>query len=150
MMRKKTMKWLAAGLALLMAAGLTTGSGQTLKAQASESSQGSFRVLSLNVAGLPGIISSSDPAKNTVKMSPLLNEYDLVSVQEDFAYHKQLISQVTLPYLTPTSGNVPVGDGMNFLSAFPLYETQRYKWNDSHGFITNGADQMTPKGILYS
>ena len=36
MMRKKTMKWLAAGLALLMAAGLTTGSGQTLKAQASE------------------------------------------------------------------------------------------------------------------
>ena len=150
MMRKKSMKWLAAGLALLMAAGLTTGSGQTLKAQASESSQGSFRVLSLNVAGLPGIISSSDPAKNTVKMSPLLNEYDLVSVQEDFAYHKQLISQVTLPYLTPTSGNVPVGDGMNFLSAFPLYETQRYKWNDSHGFITNGADQMTPKGILYS
>ena len=97
MMRKKTMKGLAAGLALLMAAGLTTGSGQTLKAQASESSQGSFRVLSLNVAGLPGIISSSDPAKNTVKMSPLLNEYDLVSVQEDFAYHKQQITQVTLP-----------------------------------------------------
>ena len=39
---------------------------------------------------------------------------------------------------------------MNFMSRFPLYETTRYKWKDSFGVITNGADQMTPKGILYS
>jgi endonuclease/exonuclease/phosphatase family metal-dependent hydrolase len=117
--------------------------------QASETDK-TFKVLSLNVAGLPAILSSSNPTTNTRLMSPLLNNYDLVSVQEDFAYHNDLISKVTLPYLTPTSGNVPLGDGMNFMSRFPLYETTRYKWKDSHGVITDGADQMTPKGILYS
>lgn len=109
-----------------------------------------IQVISLNVAGLPGILSSSDPTNNTKQISPLLNAYDIVSVQEDFAYHNALISQVTLPYLTPHSGTVPVGDGMNFMSKFPLYETTRYTWNDRHGFISDGADQMTPKGILYS
>ncbi|MDS0527805.1 endonuclease/exonuclease/phosphatase family protein [Clostridium sp. SHJSY1] len=120
-----------------------------IPAKASENSR-TFKVLSLNVAGLPAILSSSKPSSNTSLMSPLLNNYDVVSVQEDFAYHNDLISKVTLPYLTPTSGNVPLGDGMNFMSRFPLYETTRYKWKDSHGIISDGADQMTPKGILYS
>lgn len=110
-----------------------------------------FSVLSLNVAGLPAILSSSDPAVNTKQMSPLLNNYDIVSVQEDFAYHNDLVSRVTeLPYQTKHSGNVPFGDGMNILSRFPIYLDTRYKWNDSYGFIENGADQMTPKGILYT
>lgn len=152
MKRKKKHSFLRMGFALVLAAVMLAGMccGSAMEVSASESEEGSFRVLSLNVAGLPGIISSGNPTANTVKMSPLLNAYELVSVQEDFAYHKQLISEVTLPYLTETSGNVPLGDGMNFMSAFPLHETTRYKWKDSYGFITNGADQMTPKGILYS
>ncbi|WP_243240343.1 jacalin-like lectin [Clostridium cibarium] len=120
-----------------------------ITAQTYESDK-TFKVLSLNVAGLPAMLSSSNPSANTRLMSPLLNNYDLVSVQEDFAYHNDLTSKITLPYLTPTSGNVPTGDGMNFMSRFPLYETTRYKWKDSYGVITHGADQMTPKGILYS
>lgn len=149
MMRfKKYKKSLAFLLSLMMVLGCIN-SMQHVKAEASTEEK-TFNVLSLNVAGLPDIISSSNPKENTAKMSPLLNNYDIVSVQEDFAYHSELISQVTLPYLTPHSGNVPVGDGMNFLSKYPLYETTRYKWNDSYGFIDNGADQMTPKGILYS
>ena len=75
--------------------------------QATETSK-TFNVLSLNVAGLPAVLSSSNPSKNTRLMSPLLNNYNLVSVQEDFAYHNDLISKVTLPYLTPHSGNVPL------------------------------------------
>lgn len=149
-MKRGLKKAAAAVTAILLAAGLLTGAGGTQSSTASAQSEKTFRVLSLNVAGLPGIISSSNPAKNTKLMSPLLNNYDLVSVQEDFNYHSDLISKVTLPYLTPHSGVVPFGDGMNFMTRFPLYETTRYKWKDSHGFITDGADQMTPKGILYS
>lgn len=149
-MKMRLRKAAAAAMALLMTAGLLAGTGGRSAEAAGAREGGTFRILSLNVAGLPGIISSSNPSKNTKQMSPLLNNYDLVSVQEDFNYHSDLISQVTLPYLTPHSGVVPFGDGMNFMSRFPLYETTRYKWNDSHGFITDGADQMTPKGILYS
>lgn len=109
---------------------------------------GSFRVLSYNVAGLPEPLSSSNPKRYTAQISPKLNAYDLVSVQEDFAYHEDLVSKLTFPNQTKTSGNVPLGDGMNFFSNFPLEDVTRTKWEDSYGFITDGADQMTPKGIL--
>lgn len=110
-----------------------------------------FNVLCYNVAGLPGIISSSDPSVNTPLISPKLNDYDVVSVQEDFAYHSELISAVEHPYLTPHSGNVPLGDGMNFLSIFQLWDTTRYTWEDRYGILPDtGADELTPKGILYS
>lgn len=147
---KKSNKVTAMIMSIFMVIGLMQGAMMHSTYAEAASSNQTFRVLSLNVAGLPGIISSSDPSTNTTKMSPLLNNYDIVSVQEDFAYHSDLISQVNHPYITPHSGNVPVGDGMNFLSNFPLYETTRYTWNDRSGFISNGADQMTPKGILYS
>lgn len=140
-------------IAAVMITGFLISLCKPLTAMASQQTngnEGSFTVLSLNVAGLPGILSSSDPAVNTQLMSPRLNGYDLVSVQEDFAYHSDLCSQDQHPYVTDHSGNVPVGDGMNFFSDFMLYETTRIKWEESSGFITNGADQMTPKGILYS
>ena len=57
--------------------------------------RGRFNVLSLNVAGLPEVLSSSNPKENTLQMSPLLNGYDIVSIQEDFAYHDDLIKYDT-------------------------------------------------------
>ena len=123
--------------------------GGNLKASANTASK-TFTVLQYNVAGLPEGLSSGNPSANTVLISPKLNDYDICSVDEDFAYHDQLISKVTSPYLTKTSGNVPFGDGMNLISKLPFYDLDRVKWNKSFGFITNGADQMTPKGFLYT
>lgn len=149
MVMRKMKKAVAVALSVLMVAGMVqTVQPTSVRANTEDNT---FKVLSLNVAGLPAILSSSDPSVNTVQMSPLLNNYDIVSVQEDFAYHSDLMSQVTeLPYQTEHSGNVPFGDGMNILSRFPIYLETRYKWNDSYGFINNGADQMTPKGIIYT
>lgn len=148
MFLKKIKKALAVVLAATMVAGLTY-TAPVAEVQAEEDN--TFDVLSLNVAGLPAILSSGDPANNTVKISPLLNNYDIVSVQEDFSYHKELVSLVTdLPYQTEHSGNVPLGDGMNILSKFPIYNDKRVEWEDRYGLIENGADQLTPKGILYT
>src|SRR5688572_5820705 len=47
-------------------------------------SAGTIRFLTYNVAGLPEGVSKSHPAANTPLMSPLLNDFDLVVVQEDF------------------------------------------------------------------
>lgn len=112
--------------------------------------RGRFNVLSLNVAGLPEVLSSSNPKENTLQMSPLLNGYDIVSIQEDFAYHDDLIKYDTHLYKTESSGNVPKGDGMNFMSKFYMSNITRKTWNKRHGFIVDGSDEMTPKGILYS
>ncbi len=147
---KRIKKAVAVTLSVLMVAGVLQTVPAAQKTAEAGTNDKTFKVLSLNVAGLPAILSSSNPAQNTKQMSALLNNYDIVSVQEDFAYHKDLVSQVTLPYQTKHSGTVPVGDGMNIISRFPIYLETRYKWEDSYGFITNGADQMTPKGILFT
>ena len=143
----KTRKIVAAVLgAALLIAGLTVPKAQTAKA----GQNNTFSVLSINVAGLPALLSSSNPSVYTKQMSEKLNNYDIVNTQEDFAYHNDLVSKLTLPYQTSFSGNVPLGDGMDTFSRFPIYEDVRVKWNDAHGFITDGADEMTPKGILFT
>ena len=112
--------------------------------------EGSFNILSYNVAGLPEIISSSTPSKYTKLISPKLNDYDVVNCQEDFAYHDELTSKLEFPYQTEFSGNVPFGNGLMTFSRFPLYMSTKIKWKDTHGIIIDGADQMIPKGFTYS
>ncbi|URZ15184.1 jacalin-like lectin [Clostridium felsineum] len=109
-----------------------------------------FSVLDYNVAGLPEGLSSSNPADNTLQMSPLFNDYDVASVEEDFAYNDQLLKYITAPYITKTSGNVPFGDGLNFISKYPFFDTDRVTWNKRHGVIVDGSDELTPKGFMYS
>jgi len=114
------------------------------------STEGSFRILSYNVGGLPAIISSSKPQEYTKQISPKLNAYDIVNVQEDFGYNSELTSQLQFPYQTDFTGNVPLGNGLMTFSKFPLCTSTREVWKETHGFISNGADQMIPKGFCYS
>jgi endonuclease/exonuclease/phosphatase family metal-dependent hydrolase len=115
-----------------------------------EDMEGSFTILSYNVGGLPEIISSSKPSKYTKQISPKLNDYDIINVQEDFGYNDDLTSQLKLPFRTKFTGNVPFGNGLMTFSKFPLYMTSNEKWKDTHGFIEDGADEMIPKGFCYS
>ena len=111
---------------------------------------GYFRIISYNVGGLPEIISSSKPSKYTKLISPRLNKYDIVNVQEDFGYNDDLISLIEHEYRTEFSGNVPFGNGLMTFSKYPLFNYRRLKWKDTHGFIVDGADQMIPKGFTYN
>ncbi|WP_422755445.1 jacalin-like lectin [Micromonospora sp. WMMD708] len=106
---------------------------------------GAFSVLTYNVAGLPDIISSGDPATNTRPIGERLGGYDIVHVQEDFNYHADLYATDQHPYRTPTSGGVPFGSGLNTLSNYPYSDFARVKWNSC-----NGTDCLTPKGFTAS
>ncbi|MGO4730219.1 jacalin-like lectin [Paenibacillus sp. 2KB_22] len=108
---------------------------------------GSFNVLSYNVGGLPDLVSSSNPKEYTVQISPKLNNYDIINVQEDFNYHNELISQVTLPYITTTSGIAGFGSGLNSLSKYPFRDLKRITWDKRSGLFDNGSDELTPKGF---
>ena len=79
---------------------------------------GSFTALTYNVAGLPEALSGSEPTTNSALISPLLNAYDLVLLQEDWAevllaareaglvgddvprtgYHDQVVAEADHPY----------------------------------------------------
>ena len=115
----------------------------------SQDNEGYINIMSYNVGGLPEIISSSKPSKYTKLISPKLNDYDIINVQEDFGYNDDLISKIIHKYKTDFSGNVPFGNGLMTFSKYPLYNYKRIRWKDTHGIIIDGADQMIPKGFTY-
>lgn len=127
---------------------------------------GEFLALSYNVAGLPDALSKSNPETNTPLISPLLNGYDLVLVQEDWetpnpntlaplrVYHELLELQAMHPYQSEPAplplGNNPerpsaiVSDGLNRFSQFPFGTLVRQPWT---GCDNNSGDCLAFKGF---
>jgi hypothetical protein len=105
---------------------------------------GTFSVLTYNVAGLPDILSSGNPAENTTTIGQRINSYDIVQVQEDFNYHADLYSTDQHPFRTSTSGPAGFGDGLNTVSNYSFMDFQRVDWA-----ACNGTDCLTPKGFTF-
>ncbi|MEV6647359.1 jacalin-like lectin [Amycolatopsis sp. NPDC051371] len=124
-------------------------SALSLTAPAAHAAGGTFSVLSYNVAGLPeGISSAPTPrAPSTTAIGQRLGPYDLVHVQEDFNYHANLYAADAHPYRTPTSGGAGIGSGLNSLSALPVDELERVRWNSCQ---FDSGDCLTPKGFTFT
>lgn len=121
----------------------------------SEASTGTLNVVSFNVDGLPvpSFLSSTGrpPLKATKIIAEQLNaaDCDILCAQEDFNFHRTLLSNLDMDYSTLTSGGAGVGDGLNIFSKYPIYNVQRVEWDSAYGVFANGSDELTPKGILY-
>jgi endonuclease/exonuclease/phosphatase family metal-dependent hydrolase len=109
-----------------------------------------LQILTYNVAGLPQGLSSSQPAQNTPLISPKLNPFELVLVQEDFSYHSELVSAAThahkstpMPNASPTN----LGDGLNVLSRIAFSDFSRTKWTKCNGTFDQKNDCLTSKGF---
>lgn len=114
-------------------------------------------LINYNVAGLPKIFGNQaeDVGANQRQIGAQLTDraFDIAAVQEDFGYHGDLIAGLdseVYPFRTVHSGGVPGGDGLNLYSRYPLYNETRTPWETAYGIIDDGADEMTPKGILYA
>lgn len=90
------------------------------------------------------MVSSSKPKENTPLISPLLNPYSIVNVQENFNYDKPLTQSLTFPHSTPFTGPALVGSGIRTFSRFPLFEHEREKWSACD---IGSGDCLTPKGF---
>jgi len=107
---------------------------------------GTLSFLTYNVAGLPeGINSDQFPSKHIHLISPLLNNFDVVNVQEDFAYHDKLYKDIQHKYKTKYVADLVFGDGLNTLAIMPILDYKRTRWDSCNGF-----DCLTPKGFTYS
>ena len=115
---------------------------------------GELTVLTYNVAGLPQGISSSDPERNIPQISPLLNGFDLVLVQEDFWYHQELVAQVQHPHRSEPWTDDPaqdgMGDGLNRFSQLAFGELERVPWYSCHGRLECASDCLATKGWSYA
>jgi hypothetical protein len=162
---------LAAALIVVTAA-LPAAASATTGERASGPPSGRFAALTYNVAGLPAALSGSEPDVNTQLISPLLNAYDLVLVQESWinpdppvpgleVFHEVLVSQVTHPHLSepapPPLGSDPrrpealVSDGLNRMARFPFGELTRVMWDNCFGGADTSdggaADCLSQKGF---
>ena len=130
----------------------------TVFAAAAEPVTKTVTMLCYNVAGLPSVSGlmgqqGVSVSSNQCKLGKLLNQerYDVIAVQEDFNYDPLLRSGLTrYKYKTDWSGGIPGGDGMNIFATVPIYNAKRTPWDSTYGVIENGADELTPKGILYA
>ena len=115
---------------------------------------GEFTLLTYNVAGLPDFISKSNPEEFIPQISPLLNGYDLVLVQEDFAYHAELSKAAEHPYQTTPMfeepDQVPMGDGLNRFSSFPMGPLHRLQWPGCSGDFDCASDCLATKGFSFA
>ncbi len=113
-------------------------------------SAGGFSVLTYNVAGLPEGISGSHPLVNTSKISPKLNAFDIVLVQEDFTYHRKLRSKAEHPYISGPGRGGSLGDGLARFSRFPFSEVEHIDWEECYGTMGYANDCLTPKGFSFA
>lgn len=127
-------------------------------AEGSENEGGLLTVMSYNVSGLPfaGAVQGSEIVPGYPKaelLGALMNQVDadIIGVQEDFNFHDSLAAKMTnFPYKTFSSGPIPLGDGLNIFSKLPIYNISRHTWEKRYGVFKGAADQLTPKGFLYS
>ncbi|HUT53706.1 MAG TPA: endonuclease/exonuclease/phosphatase family protein [bacterium] len=108
---------------------------------------GSFTILTYNVAGLPEGISQSHPLWYSKMISPRLSAFDIVVVQEDFVYGRDLRSQDDHPYYSGRSRSGIFGDGLARFSRFPMGAVEHAAWEACHGHLDSGSDCLTPKGF---
>jgi len=108
-------------------------------------------VLTYNVAGLPQAFSSVQPETNTPLISPLLDAYDVVLVQEDFAYHAALAEHAHHPFQIPAffagGENLEIKNGLSRFSRFPIERHTARKWVQCHGIMDSLNDCLAPKGF---
>jgi hypothetical protein len=113
---------------------------------------GSFKFVSYNVGGLADALSAGSPSKTMPLISPLLNPYDLVVVQEDFEYHDKLASQVTHQFgVKPNKAGSFTsfyGDGLAAFSRLSLGTADHKTWNDCNGTFGSKNDCLADKGFV--
>ena len=115
---------------------------------------GEFDFLTYNVAGLPQGLSSSDPEVHMPQISPLLNDFELVVVQEDFWYHAELSGEASHPHQSLPWTDEPsyedMGDGLNRFSQWPFAMHERVAWWSCNGTIDAGSDCLATKGWSFA
>ena len=115
---------------------------------------GEIRIVNYNIWGLPGFITNSEPRVRIPQISPLLNDFDIALVQEDFSYHDLLIIDAEHPYLSESnnSGVLPeqIGDGLNRLSRLPFTDFERVPWPRCNGMFDCGSDCLANKGYTFA
>lgn len=106
--------------------------------------------MTYNVGGLPEQVAQTNPAGNIPKISPLLNEYDIVLVQENFLPKYGLSSEAKHPFIFPEEARIEDEETGNpsGLSIFSIFEIDDYggRTLPCNGILEDDSDCLARKG----
>lgn len=121
---------------------------------------GKLRLMTYNVSGIPVLgdkQGSQRELKGNARMAKIgeilcrESGCDIIGAEEDFNHHPALAKAMpSFPYQTFSKGGVPLGDGLNIFSKFPVYNVKRTKWRKCFGYLAGANDRLAEKGILSS
>jgi endonuclease/exonuclease/phosphatase family metal-dependent hydrolase len=142
-------------LALCAISGIFASACGHRQASAAEAppTRGSFRLITYNVAGLPELLSASNPAENMSLIGERLNDYDVALVQEDFFYHRDLEAHARHEHQSredTLSLRFGFGDGLGSFSRYRFAPFERHTWRACNGRLSRCSDCLTDKGFTWA
>jgi len=113
---------------------------------------GTLEVLSYNVHGLPGFVTGDDTLGRLRQISPRLEAFDVVGLQEDFLDegHSLLLAQADHPFRRRFASKLPqrvYGSGLTTLARSKVLVTREVHFTTFHGVVGAGADGLASKGF---
>jgi len=118
-----------------------------------EPSEGIVHVLTYNIHGLPAEITGDDTTTRIEQIAPLLGDFDIVGLQEDFIdeNHNIIASAAPHPYRDNFNEKVEddryYGSGLSAFSVHPILADQNTHYTACHGYIDSASDCFASKGF---
>lgn len=119
---------------------------------------GILNVMTYNVSGIPFVGDNQGTQrelkgnKRMEKIGEILcrdSGCDIIAAQEDFNHHPALAKAMKIfKYQTFSKGGIPIGDGLNVFSKFPVYNVKRTTWKKCFGYLAGANDKLAAKGFL--
>lgn len=118
-------------------------------------SEGAFRMLTYNVHGLPDALSNTErpTAERMERISPLLEDYDVVGLQEDFdeVNHALLVGDTTHAderwFADRVDDSRAYGSGLTVLSRVAVVGYHEEHYTACYGVLDGASDCLASKGF---
>ena len=115
--------------------------------------EGSLNLLTYNVHGLPPEITGDDTTARTERIAPLLSDFDIIGLQEDFIDDNHDILATTVPHPYQDRFNDKVeesryyGSGLSVFSYSLILGSHNTHYTACNGYLDGSSDCLASKGF---
>lgn len=115
--------------------------------------EGELQIISYNIHGLPAAITGDDTPGRIATLSPMLNDFPLVALQEDWdvANHDLIVNNTAHPYEDyfdeKITDDKQYGSGLSFFSALEILSVQHTHYEECNGYLDGASDCFASKGF---
>lgn len=117
--------------------------------------EGNFQILTYNIHGLPSAVTEDDTPARIAQLSPMLNDFPLVALQEDWdsENHNVILENTDHPYDDffdeKIEADKQYGSGLAFLSQLEFLSIEHTHYLECNGYLDGASDCFASKGFQF-